>query len=329
MTSTRSCKIWPTSSFAGCPYSTAKSGWWVSSRWVTSPLPTARPARGAPCAASPSRVASIRSPWTGGAACAAPEPAPRNDIESGSVKRGAASIGPTRVSALVPGPPISGKPRDGTPGMTDACPAKIALIQRAPEATDRNDHCDQHQAGERERIVTQIRNRRALEHDPAHDAKIMGERQELADPLRPRGHAREWEHETRKQDVGQEEHHRHLHRLQLVLRDGRKGVTDRKIGGDEQRAEQREQEEAAQERHADQADADSDDKGGMHEPDDDVGDDLAEHDLDRRDRHGQKAFHGPALDLARHRERGEDQHGHGENGADQTWHDIERRVGRR
>ena len=70
-------------------------------------------------------------------------------------------------------------------------------------------------------------------------------------------------------------------------------------------------------------DADADDQRGLHEADDDIGHDLAEHDLDRRDRHRQQAFHGAALDLARHRQRGEDQHGHGEDGADQARHDVE------
>ena len=86
---------------------------------------------------------------------------------------------------------------------------------------------------------------------------------------------------------------------------------------------------AAQQRHAEQADADADDQRRLHEADDDVGDDLAQHDLDRRDRHGEQAFHGAALDLARDRERGEDQHGHGQDGADEPRHDVERGVGRR
>ena len=84
-----------------------------------------------------------------------------------------------------------------------------------------------------------------------------------------------------------------------------------------------------EQRHAEQPDADADDQRRLHEADDDVGHDLAEHDLDRRDRHRQQAFHGAALDLARDRQRGEDQHGHGEDGADEARHDVERGVGRR
>ena len=81
--------------------------------------------------------------------------------------------------------------------------------------------------------------------------------------------------------------------------------------------------ETAEDRHAEQQHADADDHRRLHEADEDVGHDLAEHDLDRRDRHGQQVLHGAALDLARDRERGEDQHGHGEDGADQPRHDVE------
>ena len=88
----------------------------------------------------------------------------------------------------------------------------------------------------------------------------------------------------------------------------------------------REQQQAADDRHAEQADARADDQARLHESDDDVRHDLAEHDLDRRDRHRQQAFHGAALDLARHRERGEDQHRHRQDGADQARNDVE--VGR-
>ena len=81
--------------------------------------------------------------------------------------------------------------------------------------------------------------------------------------------------------------------------------------------------EIADDRHAEQRDADADDQRRLHEADDDIGHDLAEHDLDRRDRHRQQAFHRAALDLARHRQRGEDQHGHGEDGADEARHDVQ------
>ena len=85
----------------------------------------------------------------------------------------------------------------------------------------------------------------ALEHDGAHDADVMRQRQAFADPLRPVRHAGERKHEAGQQDVRQEEHHRHLHRLQLVLRQGREGVADRQVGGDEQGAERRQQEQVA------------------------------------------------------------------------------------
>ena len=47
----------------------------------------------------------------------------------------------------------------------------------------------------------EVRQRRAFEHDRAHDAQIMRKRQEIADPLRPHRHAGEREHEAGEQDV--------------------------------------------------------------------------------------------------------------------------------
>ena len=60
--------------------------------------------------------------------------------------------------------------------------------------------------------------------------------------------------------------------------------------------------------------------------DDDIGRDLAEHDLGRPHRHGEQRLHRAALDLARHRQRGVDQHGHGEDRADQSGHDVAPRL---
>jgi hypothetical protein len=48
----------------------------------------------------------------------------------------------------------------------------------------------------------------------------MGKRQRLADRLGPLWHAAR-KHEARKQNVGQEEEERQLHRLKLVIGDGR------------------------------------------------------------------------------------------------------------
>ena len=54
-------------------------------------------------------------------------------------------------------------------------------------------------------------------------------------------HAAEGEHEAGQEDRRQEEEERHLHRLQLVPRDGGDGVADGEVGGDEEQRE-REQE---------------------------------------------------------------------------------------
>ena len=70
-----------------------------------------------------------------------------------------------------------------------------------------------------------------------------------------------------QQNVRQEEHHRHLHGLQLVLRQRREGVADRQVGGDEQRGERGQQRQVADDRHAEQSDADAHDQGRLHEAD--------------------------------------------------------------
>ncbi len=84
------------------------------------------------------------------------------------------------------------------------------------------------------------------------------------------------------------------------------------------------QQQAAEQRNAEHQDPNAEDKRRLHEADHDVGHDLAQHDLDRLDRHRQQALHGAALDLARHRQRRKDQHGHGEDGANEARHDVER-----
>jgi hypothetical protein len=92
----------------------------------------------------------------------------------------------------------------------------------------------------------------ALEHDAAHDAQEVRQRQQLAQDLRPARHAAEGEHEARQQDVGQEVEDRHLHALHLRARDGAEGVAHRQRGGDEQQHHCRQQHKAALHGHAEQ-----------------------------------------------------------------------------
>ena len=58
-------------------------------------------------------------------------------------------------------------------------------IQRPAEPQHGDGHRDQHQSRERGDVEMQDGERGALEHDGADDADEMGERQRLADPLRP------------------------------------------------------------------------------------------------------------------------------------------------
>ena len=56
--------------------------------------------------------------------------------------------------------------------------------------------------------------------------------------LRPARHAGERKHEAGQQDGRQEEEKRHLHRLQLVLRERGERDADGQVGGDEQQRRQ-------------------------------------------------------------------------------------------
>ena len=73
----------------------------------------------------------------------------------------------------------------------------------------------------------------------------MREREDFADHLRPVRHAAKREHEAREQNRRQEDEERHLHRLELILRDGREGDAHGEIGGDEDERDQQQQKDAA------------------------------------------------------------------------------------
>ena len=92
----------------------------------------------------------------------------------------------------------------------------------------------------------------SFEQNAADDAQEMRERQDFADDLRPMRHAAERKHEAGEQDRRQEEEERHLHRLQLVLRDRREGDAHREVGGDEDERDDQQQRDAAQHRHVEE-----------------------------------------------------------------------------
>src|SRR5208337_811161 len=88
-----------------------------------------------------------------------------------------------------------------------------ASIERTAETCNRQRHGDEHQSNKPCGLGAQVADCRAFEQDAAHDPDEMGQRKALADPLRPSGHPSERESEPRHQNVRQEEHDRHLHRL--------------------------------------------------------------------------------------------------------------------
>src|SRR5260370_34313818 len=83
-------------------------------------------------------------------------------------------------------------------------------VERAAEARDRDRHRQRHQSGKRQRVVLQLRECRALEHDRAYDADKVRQRQILADHLSPARHAQKRKDEARQHHVGQKENHRQL-----------------------------------------------------------------------------------------------------------------------
>ena len=60
----------------------------------------------------------------------------------------------------------------------------------------------------------------------------------------------------------------------------------------------------------------------LHRADDEIGQHLAEHDLERAGRHGEQVFHRAALGLARQRDRGHHHHRHLQDDAEQAGHDV-------
>ena len=76
-------------------------------------------------------------------------------------------------------------------------------------------------------------------------------------------------------------------------------------------------------RHVEQHHTGAYDERRLEKSDQHVRHDFAQHDLERRDRHREQALHSTTLDLTRDRQRCEDQHRHGQNGAHQSRHDIE------
>ena len=85
----------------------------------------------------------------------------------------------------------------------------------------------------------------SFQQNSPHDAQEMGERQDFANVLRPARHPAKREHIAGQQQRRQEEEKRHLHRLKLVLGDGREGDADGEVRHDEQKRQHHQQRHAA------------------------------------------------------------------------------------
>ena len=122
----------------------------------------------------------------------------------------------------------------------------------------------------------------ALERDAAHDAQEVGERQAPARATAPAAAcASNGNMKPLQQDVRQEEEERHLHRLLLRLGERREEQAERQVGGDEH--ERRARRAAAASRRIGTSNTSrpaSRIERHLHVADDDVRQDLADHELD-------------------------------------------------
>src|SRR5581483_7291797 len=77
---------------------------------------------------------------------------------------------PGRLAEANPESRDSGFGAAHRPGMTES---DTASIQRAAEARDGDRHGEQRQAEQRQRVIFQVLQGRALQHDRAHDPQVM------------------------------------------------------------------------------------------------------------------------------------------------------------
>jgi hypothetical protein len=126
--------------------------------------------------------------------------------------------------------------------------------------------------------------------------------------LRPFRHAAKREHEARQQQRRQEEEEGELHRLHLGPRQGGKRVAQQHQRQHEDQDADQQQPERADERHAEQRFCSHQHHQDLDAADDQEGQHLAQHDLQRARRHGKQVLHGPAFRLPRQRHRGHHHH---------------------
>ena len=99
-------------------------------------------------------------------------------------------------------------------------------------------------------------------------------------------------------------------------------MPDGEVRGDEDERDHEQDSKAAHHRHVEQEPRREQDQPHLHVADQDVGDDLAEHHLERARRHGEQVLHRAALALARDGQRGDHHHRHRQHDAHQARHDV-------
>ena len=140
------------------------------------------------------------------------------------------------------------------------------------------------------------------------------------------GHAFEGKHEARQQDRGQEEKEGHLHGLKLRGGNRRDEQAHGQIGGNEDQRRDQHLPFAAHDRHREDRASHRQDDDELDQSDDDVGNDLPEHQFHRAHRRVDQQFEIAPFAFAHDGDPGEQHHGHGQHDADQARHDVHRRT---
>ena len=139
----------------------------------------------------------------------------------------------------------------------------------------------------------------------------MGEGKNFADHLGPARHAAKRKHESREQDRRQKDKESHLHRLQLVLRDGGEGDSHRQVCNDEYKRDQQQKKNAALHRHVKKKVGRDQDDRHLDIADKNVGYNFPNEHFAWACRHGEKILHRAAFAFASNSQTSDHHHCHG------------------
>ena len=150
----------------------------------------------------------------------------------------------------------------------------------------------------------------------------MREWQTFADVLCPRRHATKRKHVAGQQQRRQKKEERHLHRLQLVLGDGRERNAHREVSENEHQRQHQQQRHAAHHRHGEHQFGRQQNECDLDVANRDIRHDFSEQHFARMHRRGEQVFHRAALAFARDGQAGDHHHRHRQHHAHEAGHDV-------